>query len=159
MSVNAYIALGSNLGDRAGLISSALREVARLPGTAVVRVSGLIETEAVGPPGSAGPAQGPYLNAAVEVVTSLNPAELIAGLLAVERGLGRERVREVRWGARFIDLDLLLYGGAVIDAAGLTVPHPRMHERRFVLQPLSEIAPSIAHPTRHTTVQELLLLL
>lgn len=157
MSVTAYIAVGSNLGDRAGLVSSALREVARLPWTSVVRVSALIETEAVGPPGTAGSVQGPYLNGAAEILTSLNPAELIAGLLAVERGLGRERVREGRWGARFIDLDLLLYGGAVIDAAGLTVPHPRMHERRFVLQPLSEIAPGAVHPTFGGTVRDLLL--
>lgn len=153
-TVTAFIALGSNLGDRAALIAAALHEIGLLPGTTVMRSSTLLQTAAVCLPGAS--SQGDYLNVAAEISTNLNAAELLAGLLAIERGLGRDRAREERWGARFIDLDLLLYGDCVIDAPGLSVPHPRMHERRFVLKPLSEIAPDAVHPLSKTTVRAML---
>jgi 2-amino-4-hydroxy-6-hydroxymethyldihydropteridine diphosphokinase len=132
----AYVGLGANLGDREATIGAA---VAALPG--VVAVSRLRETEPVGVVG-----QPPFLNGAVLLETDLPPRELLGRLLAIERELGRER-RE-RWGPRTIDLDLLLYGDVVVDEPGLTVPHPRLHERRFALEPLAELDPALEVPGR-----------
>lgn len=132
----AYVGLGANLGDREATIRAAL---AALPG--VVGVSTLRETEPVGVVD-----QPPFLNGAAALETELGPRELLDVLLAVERDLGRER-RE-RWGPRTIDLDLLLYGDETIDEPGLTVPHPRLHERRFALEPLLELAPDLVVPAR-----------
>jgi 2-amino-4-hydroxy-6-hydroxymethyldihydropteridine diphosphokinase len=130
----AYVGLGANLGDREGTIRAA---VAELPG--VVAVSTLRETDPVGVT-----EQPRFLNGVVALETELSPRELLDVLLAVERRLGRER-RE-RWGPRTIDLDLLLYGDEVIDEDGLTIPHPRLHERRFVLEPLADLAPKLVVP-------------
>jgi 2-amino-4-hydroxy-6-hydroxymethyldihydropteridine diphosphokinase len=132
----AYIGLGSNLGDREATIEAA---IAALPG--VVAVSRLRETEPVGVLD-----QPPFLNGAAALETTLSPRELLGTLLAIERELGRER-RE-RWGPRTIDLDLLLYGDAVVDEPGLTVPHPRLHERHFALEPLHELDPELVVPGR-----------
>jgi 2-amino-4-hydroxy-6-hydroxymethyldihydropteridine diphosphokinase len=132
----AYVGLGSNLGDRNATIRAA---VAALPG--VVAVSELRETDPVGVT-----EQPAFLNGAVAVETELSARELLDALLAVERALGRER-RE-RWGPRTIDLDLLLFGTETIDEPGLTVPHPRLHERRFALEPLAELDPELAVPGR-----------
>lgn len=139
--MTAYIGLGSNLGDREALLRGAARGLAALPLTSLTALSGFIETEPVGPAG-----QGAYLNAAAAVETALGMGELMAGLLAIEQSLGRRRDRAVRWGPRLIDLDLLMFGDAVVDAPGLTVPHPLMHERLFVLGPLSRIAAEVVHP-------------
>lgn len=149
MPQTAYIGLGSNLGDRRLNLRRALAALDERDGIAVRRVSSFVETEPVG-----GPPQGPFLNAAAELETTLEPRALLVALHEVERELGRER--SVRWGPRTIDLDLLLYGGRVIDEPGLRVPHPRMHERRFVLAPLSAIAPDARHPALDATVRELL---
>ena len=132
----AYVGVGSNLGDREATIRAA---VAALPG--VVAVSTLRETEPVGVV-----EQPAFLNGAVVLETELPPRELLALLLAVERDLGRER-RE-RWGPRSIDLDLLVYGDVSVDEPGLTVPHPRLHERRFALEPLAELDPELGIPGR-----------
>jgi 2-amino-4-hydroxy-6-hydroxymethyldihydropteridine diphosphokinase len=132
----AYVGLGANLGDREATIRAALEA---LPG--VVAVSSLRETDPVGVTD-----QPQYLNGVAALETGLSPRELLDALLAVERELGRER-RE-RWGPRTIDLDLLLYGEETIDEPGLTVPHPRLHERRFALEPLSELAPDALIPGR-----------
>ena len=132
----AYVGLGSNLGDREATILAA---VAALPGVAAI--SNLRETEPVGVT-----EQPAFLNGAARLETELSPRELLDALLAVERGLGRER-RE-RWGPRTIDLDLLLYGGETVAEPGLTVPHPRLHERRFVLEPLAELEPDLVIPGR-----------
>jgi len=132
----AYISLGSNLGDREATIRAA---VAALPG--VVAMSELRETEPVGLVD-----QPPFLNGVARLETELSARELLEALLAVERQLGRER-RE-RWGPRTIDLDLLLYGSETLEEPGLTVPHPRLHERRFALEPLAELAPSLVVPGR-----------
>jgi 2-amino-4-hydroxy-6-hydroxymethyldihydropteridine diphosphokinase len=136
----AYIALGANLGDREQNLRAALDLLSATPGVRVTRVSSFLENPAVGgPPGSP-----PFLNAAAELETTLEPRRLLARLLEIEQTLGRRR-RE-KWGPRPIDLDLLLYGDQVIDVPDLKVPHPLMHERRFVLQPLAEIAPRAVHP-------------
>ena len=132
----AYVGLGANLGDREATIRAA---ISALPG--VVAVSELRETEPVGVVD-----QPPFLNGAVAVETELTPRQLLDTLLAIERDLGRER-RE-RWGPRTIDLDLLLYGDATIDEPGLTVPHPRLHERRFALEPLLDLDPELEIPGR-----------
>ncbi|MFU8829222.1 MAG: 2-amino-4-hydroxy-6-hydroxymethyldihydropteridine diphosphokinase [Phycisphaerales bacterium] len=147
----AYIALGSNLGDRASTIAAALRALDRVDGIRLLQTSTLIETDPVGPVG-----QGPYLNGVVSVATSLDPRGLLNVLLAIEQSLGRERTTEERWGARTIDLDLVLFADTILDEPGLTVPHPRLHERRFVLQPLVEIAPDARHPSMNVTAVELL---
>lgn len=132
----AYVGLGANLGDREATIGAA---IAALPG--VVAVSELRETDPVGVT-----EQPAFLNGAVALETDLSPRELLESLLAVERALGRER-RE-RWGPRTIDLDLLLYGSETVDEPGLTVPHPRLHERRFALEPLAELDLEIMVPGR-----------
>jgi 2-amino-4-hydroxy-6-hydroxymethyldihydropteridine diphosphokinase len=132
----AYVGVGSNLGDREATIRAA---VDALPG--VVAVSSLRETDPVGVTD-----QPAFLNGAVALETELSPRELLERLLAIERELGRER-RE-RWGPRTIDLDLLLYGAETVDEPGLRVPHPRLHERRFALEPLAELDPELAVPGR-----------
>jgi 2-amino-4-hydroxy-6-hydroxymethyldihydropteridine diphosphokinase len=132
--VCAFLGLGSNLGDRMANLQRAIDLLAGRPGIQVLRSSRVYETDPVG-----GPAQPPYLNAVVEVATRLSPQELLEVCLAVERRLGR--VRGERWGPRTIDIDLLTYGREELNEPSLTVPHPRMHERAFVLVPLLELAP------------------
>lgn len=149
MTVTAYIALGSNLGDRRGFLDQALTALRARPGIEVIRVSSYHETAPVGGP----PGQGPYLNAAAELRTTLEPKDLLHALLDVEQSLGRER--HERFGPRTIDLDLLLYGDLICQEPDLIVPHPRMHERRFVLEPLAEIAPLAVHPVQQQTIREL----
>ena len=139
----AYVGLGANLGDR----EATIREAARLIGA--LRLSSIAETEPWGPV-----PQPRYLNAVAELDTPLTAHELIVHLLDVERRLGRERVGP-RWGPRTIDLDLLLYGDETIDEHALTLPHPRLHERRFVLEPLAELVPERKIPG-NGTVQEAL---
>lgn len=145
----AYVALGSNLGDRAGYLVLALSELGRLPKTRLTRLSPVYETDPVGPPG-----QGPYLNAVVELQSSLSPEALLQALLAIEAGAGRKR--EARWGPRTLDLDLLFYGQRVLDLPGLRLPHPELHRRPFVLAPLADLAPNLVHPVLQKTVAELL---
>lgn len=149
VEVEACIALGSNLGDRAAHLAQALRELAASPGVDVEAVSRWYQTDPVGPP-----PQGPYLNAAVRVRTTLAPHELLARLLEIEAAAGRERGPE-RDLPRTLDLDLLLYGDLVLEAEDLVVPHPRMHERAFVLVPLAEVAGDRAHPVLAVTIDAL----
>lgn len=148
--VIAFVALGSNLGDRQGTILEAVRRLGRYPGVELLAVSDLVENEAVGGPAGS----PPFLNGVAKVRTTLPARALLAALLEVERGLGR--VRKERWGPRVIDLDLILYGDEVIADEGLVVPHPRMAERRFVLAPLAEIAAEVVHPVTGLTIREML---
>lgn len=147
----AYVGLGSNLGDRAGFIRAGLAGIGRLTGTRVTRCSSLYRTEPVGPV-----RQGEFLNAVCEVRTSLAPGELLAGLLRVEREHGRDRAGAAPGGPRTLDLDLLLFGEHAVDEPGCRVPHPRMHERRFVVEPLAEIAPDARVPGVGLSAAELL---
>jgi 2-amino-4-hydroxy-6-hydroxymethyldihydropteridine diphosphokinase len=134
----AYIGLGSNLGDREENLRHALERLSEL---GQVRSSSFRETDPVGITD-----QPKFLNTAAELSTDLPARDLLKALLAIERDLGRDRSREERWGPRTLDLDLLLYGDEVIDEPGLTVPHPRLAERLFVLEPLHELAPGLLLP-------------
>jgi 2-amino-4-hydroxy-6-hydroxymethyldihydropteridine diphosphokinase len=138
-----FVGLGSNLGDREGMLRRAVEAVSELPETEVSRVSTLRDTEPVGIVD-----QPRFLNGVVEIETELSPRELLEGLLAIERSLGRVRSGVPPGGPRTIDLDLLLYGDVRIAEPGLEVPHPRLHERRFVLEPLAEVDPALEVPGR-----------
>ena len=148
----AAIALGSNLGDREGNLREAVRRMGALG--RVAAVSGFYDTEPVGYLD-----QPRFLNAAVLLETELLPVELLRRLLGIEQEMGRDRANAPPKGPRVIDLDLLLYGELVMQSAELTVPHPVMHERAFVLAPLAEIAVGMLHPVLHRSIGELLALL
>jgi len=137
----AYVGLGSNLGDREATLRAAVAAMRNDPELAVVAVSTLRETEPVGPV-----EQPRFLNGVVALETALPARDLLERLLGLERGFGRVREGMPPQGPRTLDLDLLLYGDERIDEPGLRVPHPRMHERRFVLEPLAEVAPGLELP-------------
>jgi 2-amino-4-hydroxy-6-hydroxymethyldihydropteridine diphosphokinase len=141
MTTRAYVGLGANLGDREQNLRRAVELLAAEPGIEVVAVSSFRETDPVGYRD-----QPRFLNGACAVETDLTARELLERLLAVERALGRERGTGPRWGPRTIDLDLLLYGEETVDEPGLTVPHPRLTERSFALEPLVELAPGLRLP-------------
>ena len=145
----AYVGLGSNLGDRRGLIREALRRLDRIDGVHVRKRSRIIETDPVGVTD-----QPRFLNAVAEVETRIEPAPLLRKMRRVERELGRRR--HLRWGPRTIDLDLLLWGDRSMSTRSLTLPHPRMAERRFVLAPLAELCPGRRVPGTGRTVRGLL---
>jgi 2-amino-4-hydroxy-6-hydroxymethyldihydropteridine diphosphokinase len=147
----AHIALGSNLGKRQAALRAALARIAALPGTRVVAVATFRET----PPIDAPPGSGAFINSAAGIETSLSAPELLRNLLEIEQALGRDRTSPAVNAPRIIDLDLLLYGTETVHAAGLEVPHPRMHLRSFVLEPLAEIAPDVLHPSTGKTIREL----
>lgn len=140
----AYVGLGANLGDREATLRRAVELLAGVEGVEVVAVSELRETEPVGVVD-----QPAFLNGAIAVETSLSPRELLDSLLHVELQLGRVR-DGTRWGPRTVDLDLLVYGDDVVDEPGLRVPHPRLHERRFALDPLAELDPALVVPGQGT---------
>jgi 2-amino-4-hydroxy-6-hydroxymethyldihydropteridine diphosphokinase len=139
---DVFVGIGSNLGDRKAHIRRALELLASEPGIEVEQISQIRETDPVGVVD-----QPRFLNAAARLTTDLEPRALLDRLLAVEQALGRVRTG-VRYGPRTIDLDLLLYGDRVVDEPGLRVPHPRLAERRFVLEPLAELDPALDVPGR-----------
>lgn len=143
----AFVALGSNLGDRQGNLNRAV-ELLQQHGVEVLKVSTFIETEPYGVTD-----QPRFLNGACMVKTDLSPLELLRLLLSVEKEMGRVRLRH--WGERNIDLDLLLYEGVIMDTEELRLPHPDMANRDFVMLPLAELAPSLIHPVLQKTMQEL----
>jgi 2-amino-4-hydroxy-6-hydroxymethyldihydropteridine diphosphokinase len=144
-----YVGLGSNVGDREAQLVAALTALARIDAVSVVGCSSLYESAPVGPP------QPRYLNAVVALACDLPPQRLLGILQQIERDLGRAASAE-RWGPRPIDLDILLWGSAVVADPNLQVPHLELHKRRFALEPLSEVAPAALHPVLGETVQELL---
>lgn len=143
-----FLGLGSNLGDREAALSRARVLLTALPGTTVTAESGIYVTAPVG-----GPEQDDYLNQVVEVRTLLSPYELLTNVQGIEAELGR--VRDIRWGPRTIDVDILWYHGFSSADARLEVPHPRMEERRFVLEPLAELAPDLVLPSGLTVTEAL----
>ncbi|HWK30719.1 MAG TPA: 2-amino-4-hydroxy-6-hydroxymethyldihydropteridine diphosphokinase [Terriglobales bacterium] len=142
--------MGSNLGDRESSLRHAL-ELLRERAGSIVATSSFYETDPVG-----FIQQPKFINAVARLETTLLPEKLMETLLAIERELGRDRSATIPKGPRTIDLDLLLYDDRIIDSPALTVPHPAMHERRFVLAPLAEIAPNAVHPVLKRTARELL---
>jgi 2-amino-4-hydroxy-6-hydroxymethyldihydropteridine diphosphokinase len=146
MEKTAYLSLGSNVGDRERNLRSAIKQLGALG--EVAAVSSFYETEPV-----EFTAQPWFLNCVVKMETSTTPGQLLAGILAIERTMGRRRTQNK--GPRTIDIDILFFGDSVVQAKGLTIPHPALHQRRFVLEPLAEIAPGLRHPVLERTIHEL----
>ena len=145
----SFVALGSNLGGRRAALEGAVSELRAAPGVTLLEVSSFHTTAPIGGP----PGQRAYLNAALSLRTELEPLALLRLLLSIEARFGRDRSREVRWGPRRLDLDLLLHGESCFDTEALTLPHPRMEERLFVLEPLAEIAPGLCLPRCGATIE------
>jgi 2-amino-4-hydroxy-6-hydroxymethyldihydropteridine diphosphokinase len=150
VEIEAYIALGSNIGDREENLLRAVAEIGRLPESRVTALSSFYETSPVGTVD-----QKAFYNAVLRLSTRLDASTLLTLLLTIENK-SFHRVRTIPWGPRRMDLDLLLYGNCIIHEENLEVPHPRLAERRFVLQPLCEIAPNLLHPLNGKTIRELL---
>jgi 2-amino-4-hydroxy-6-hydroxymethyldihydropteridine diphosphokinase len=144
-----FVGVGSNIGDRSAYLQKALDAIGLLPSTTVIQSSSVYETSPVG-----NHDQPRFLNAVIELSTSLLPGELLKRLQRIEKDLGRTKT--VHWGPRTIDLDILLYDDRVIISKGLTIPHPRLEERRFVLVPLVELDPAVVHPVEHKRMDEIL---
>lgn len=153
MSERVFVALGSNLGDRRAHLAEAVRRLGQLAGTTVVAVAPVLETPAMLPSEDPTP-QPDYLNTVAELRTTLEPLPLLRALKALEQDLGR--VVTTRWAPRVIDLDLVLYGARVLSTDELTVPHPGLATRRFVLEPLCALAPELTHPLGGQRLAELL---
>ncbi|HVC44185.1 MAG TPA: 2-amino-4-hydroxy-6-hydroxymethyldihydropteridine diphosphokinase [Candidatus Binataceae bacterium] len=156
MPHRVFIGIGTNLGDRAVNYREAIVRVASLPGTRIVRQSSIYETEPVGE------IKGPFLNGVVEIETELPADTLMRRLLSIERTMGRKRAPGRRPTAhpahqpRAIDLDMLFFNHETVATRALTLPHPRLHERRFVLAPMAELAPTLIHPKLNVTISDLL---
>ena len=150
MEERAYIGIGSNLGDRELKLLMAVAELGKMPGTKVTALSAFYETEPVG-----GVPQDNFYNAVARITTTLPPMELLDALKRIEVEVFN-RVDSGHWGPRSMDLDILLYGELVLESDRLTIPHPRLAERRFVLQPLCDIAPKLVHPALGVSISHLL---
>ncbi|HYD50804.1 MAG TPA: 2-amino-4-hydroxy-6-hydroxymethyldihydropteridine diphosphokinase [Terriglobales bacterium] len=150
MPNRAFIGIGSNLGDRKANFFEAIQRISQIKNTRVLKQSSLYESE------PHGDAKTWFVNGVIEIETECLPEALLKKLLEIETTMGRKRVSGKRWGARIIDLDLLLYNSQIIEKRNLTVPHPEIQNRRFVLNPLSELAPQLIHPKLSKSVSELL---
>lgn len=150
MPHRAFIGIGSNLGERRANCREARRRLDELPKTRVVKESSLYESE------PHGDATRWFANSVVEIETELAPNELLKRLKQIEEEMGRKRVKGKRWGSRIIDLDILFYNNEIVDKRNLKVPHRELPNRRFVLVPLSELAPQLIHPALNASVSELL---
>lgn len=161
MSVHlAYCGVGSNVGDRAAYLNLGAEALSAHPAVTLLRKSGIYETEPQYPEpvlfkATAG-SQSHYLNMVWELEASLTPYELLSLFMRIEESLGRERKKEIRWAPRTLDLDILFYDDWVIQDSALIVPHPRLHERRFVLEPLAELTPNFVHPVLGSTIWTIL---
>ncbi len=147
--VNAYLGLGSNLGDRFKNLSEAIQRLNTVEGIVVREASSVYETDPVGDS-----SQPKYLNAVIRVETTLEAKKLLKACMTVERGMGR--VRHAQWESRVIDIDMLFYDEEVMSTKELTLPHPLLHEREFVLRPLADIAPDLVHPMLDESIAQLL---
>jgi 2-amino-4-hydroxy-6-hydroxymethyldihydropteridine diphosphokinase len=156
MPNRAFIGIGTNLGDRAANYREAINKIASLPGTRVIRQSSIYESEPVGD------IKGMFLNGAVEIETEMAAEALMRRLLTIERTMGRRRpagrkpARRTKYRPRAIDLDLLFFNKEIVESRTLVVPHPRLHERRFVLAPMAELAPALVHPKLNVSISDLL---
>jgi len=148
-STIAYIGIGSNLGDKFFNCRYSIDKINQLPGCHVSAVSAIFKTEPVGVTG-----QPWYANCVVELSTTQGPTQLLKGLLSIESDMGR--IRKKRWEARIIDLDILLFGQEIIESNNLMIPHPLLHKRQFVLEPLDQLAPDLMHPVLKSTINQLL---
>ncbi len=148
-----YLGLGANLGRRIKTLEDGIKRLGAHPGISVLARSPYYETEPLG-----GPPQPWFINAALGIETGLSPQELLRVAQEIERGLGRKHNpdEEERWGPRTIDIDILLYDNRIVEDEDLKIPHPMMHQRRFVLEPLADISPELVHPVLNETVSRLL---
>jgi len=147
-SSTAYLGLGSNMGDKRDNIEKSIMLLSQNPGIEIVLSSKFYETAPVGLKD-----QPDYINAAIKINTNLNPHDLLAVCLGIEKEL--LRVRTIRWGPRTIDIDILIYDDLILNEVDLVLPHPLMHEREFVLSPMMDIAPSLIHPVYKLTIKQL----
>jgi 2-amino-4-hydroxy-6-hydroxymethyldihydropteridine diphosphokinase len=145
----AYVSIGSNLGDRLEYIREAIGKLKQVEEIKICKASSVYETQPVGHKN-----QGWFLNMILKLKTTLEPLHLLELLLGIENQMGRKRNQ--KWGPRNIDLDILLYDDLILNSAKLTLPHPKMHQRRFVLVPLAEIAPRVVHPLLKKSIERLL---
>jgi 2-amino-4-hydroxy-6-hydroxymethyldihydropteridine diphosphokinase len=151
MFYRVFVGLGSNLGNRRGHYQKALELVAALPKTRIVKRSSLYESEPIGD------AKNWYVNGVIEIETDFSPEKLLQRLQAIEQAMGRKKTPQTKkWASRKIDLDILLFDNRIIETRTLKIPHPELHKRRFVLLPLSELAPQLTHPRLGVTIVELL---
>ncbi|HEX9445629.1 MAG TPA: 2-amino-4-hydroxy-6-hydroxymethyldihydropteridine diphosphokinase [Candidatus Binatia bacterium] len=149
MPHQVYIGVGSNLGNKRENYLEALERIGKIPKARIIKESSVYESQPLGD------SKEWYINGVIEIETEIKPELLLKKFKNIERAMGRKKVRK-KWGARIIDLDILMYDSLVLNKKNLKIPHPEMHQRKFVLIPLSELAPQVVHPVLGSTISELL---